>query len=69
MRKYGVATVDMHAPIIEQVAAHAARHAPPTCSLGPARHAHTRYTRPYTRACAMPSAHGPLHTRVLIVIA
>ena len=43
MRKYGVATVDMHAPIIEQVATHAARH---TSRARLAPHATPSYTEP-----------------------
>ena len=53
MGKYGVATVDMHAPIVEQVATHAARR------TSRARLAPHALRTPYTRPCAMPSAHGP----------
>lgn len=38
MSKYGVATVDMHAPVIKQVATAAARHH--KCSPGPTRYTH-----------------------------
>ena len=64
MRKYGVATVDMHAPVIEQVATHAARHTS-RARLAP----HATPTRPthalHTRVCnaqrTRPIAHARAH--------
>ena len=58
MRKYGVATVDMHAPIIEQVATHAARH---TSRARLAPHATPSYTRA-THALIRARVQCPAHT-------